>query len=68
MIVELTGEAERDLERIGDWIARDDPVRALSFIGELRARCMGLDRFPEHFPLVPRYETHGVRHLVHAIT
>lgn len=27
--------AEKDLELIGDWIAKDNPIRALSFIEEL---------------------------------
>nr|WP_282554547.1 type II toxin-antitoxin system RelE/ParE family toxin [Providencia stuartii] len=27
--------AEQDLESIGDWIAKDNPIRALSFIEEL---------------------------------
>ena len=31
--------AELDLEEIGDYIARDNPPRALSFIEEIRARC-----------------------------
>ena len=65
MIVELTAEAERDLETIGDWIARDNPARAETFPSELLAVCLGLCEFPERFPLVPRYERHGVRHRVH---
>jgi len=65
MIVRLTDEAERDLEAIGDHIARDNPERALSFIGELREACLGLADFPNRFPRVPRYETQGVRHRVH---
>ncbi|NWB31560.1 type II toxin-antitoxin system RelE/ParE family toxin [Pseudomonas gingeri] len=36
MIVQLTDEAEGDLERIGDYITQDNPLRALSFINELR--------------------------------
>lgn len=65
MNVEITAEAERDLEEIGDRIAQDNPVRALSFVMELRAACLGLAEFPERFSLVPRYEAHGVRHRVH---
>lgn len=65
MKVRLTAEAERDLEDLGDWIARDDPARALGFVGELRSACLGLADFPARFPLVPRYEAHGVRHHVH---
>lgn len=65
MIVRLSAEAERDLEEIGDHIARDNPARALSFVRELRTACLGLAAFPERFPLVPRYESEGVRHRVH---
>lgn len=65
MIVRLTAEAERDLEAIGDHIAADNPERALSFIREMRAACLGLADFPERFALVPRYEAEGVRHRVH---
>jgi plasmid stabilization system protein ParE len=65
MIVRLSAEAENDLERIGDYIARDDPARALGFIRELREKCLDLAKFPDRFPLVPRYEELGVRHRVH---
>lgn len=65
MIVRLSAEAARDLEEIGDHIARDNPARALSFVLELRAKCFGLADFPERFPLVPRYEAQGIRHRTH---
>jgi plasmid stabilization system protein ParE len=65
MIVELAAEADRDLEKIGDWIARYNPQRAESFVGELLAACLGLAEFPDRFPLVRRYERHGIRHRVH---
>jgi len=65
MIVHLSGEAEQDLERIADYIALDNPPRAVSFLQELRAKCLALDDMPERFPLVPRYEASGVRHSVH---
>lgn len=65
MIVALTAEAERQLEEIGDRIARDNPERAISFVLELRAKCLGLADFPERFPLVSRYEDRGIRHRVH---
>lgn len=61
MIVVLTDEAEADLERIGDFIARDDPVRAASFVAELVDRCRRLADAPQGYPLVPRYEHMGVR-------
>ena len=65
MRVRLSAEAERDLEAIGDWIARDDLPRALSFVAELREACLGLARFPNRFPLVSRHERQGVRRRVH---
>ncbi len=65
MIVEFAAEAERDLEAIGDYIARDNPARALSFVRELRGKCLGLDYMAERFPLVPRYESAGIRRRGH---
>jgi len=61
MIVLMTGEAEADLEEIGDWIAEDNPLRAITFIQTLREKCLALANAPEAFPLVPRYELSGVR-------
>ena len=49
MNVRLTAEAEADLERIADTIARDNPPRALTFVQELRAACLGLARSPSAF-------------------
>lgn len=61
MIVVLSDTAEQDLERIADHIAIGNRLRALSFIGELRDKCGALAEMPERFPLIPRYETAGVR-------
>jgi toxin ParE1/3/4 len=38
MILEFSNEAESDLEQIADYIAADDPRRALSFVRELRSK------------------------------
>jgi toxin ParE1/3/4 len=65
MIVELTAAAEADLEAIGDYIAQDNPVRALSFVRELARSCLELADMPEAWPIIPRYEHHGVRRRVH---
>lgn len=65
MIVRLSAEAEQDLERIADYIALDNPVRAVSFLQELRGKCLALADMPERFPLVPRYEASGVRRRAH---
>ena len=43
--------ADLDLEEIGDYIARDNPRRALSFIGEIRERCTKICHYPENAPL-----------------
>ena len=64
MNVHLSAEAEADLEAIGDDIARDNPRRALSFVQDLRAKCLALADMPQGFPLVPRYERHGIRRRV----
>jgi toxin ParE1/3/4 len=61
MIVVITEAAEADLEAIGDWIAADNPSRALTFVLELRDRCEALAHAPRAYPLVPRYEHFGVR-------
>ncbi|MDE2006301.1 MAG: type II toxin-antitoxin system RelE/ParE family toxin [Rhodospirillales bacterium] len=63
-MVVLTARAEADLEAIGDHIAADNPLRAASFVRELRDRCEALAIMPRAFPLVPRYETHRIRRRV----
>ena len=65
MIVRLTAKAENDLEQIGDYIAQDNPKRALSFVLALRDKCLSLADAPYGFPLVTRYERHGIRHRVY---
>ena len=40
MKVEITSAAEADLEGIADYIARDNSVRAVSFVRELYERCL----------------------------
>jgi plasmid stabilization system protein ParE len=65
MIVAISAEAERDLEAIGDYIAADNPARAISFIVDLRAKCLDLASMPRRFPLVARYEAEGVRRRAH---
>ena len=45
--------AEIDLEEIGDYIARDNPERAISFIKEIRNQCIKITDYPEAAPLRP---------------
>ena len=47
MRVTLSPLAERDLEAIGDYIAEDNPSRALSFIAELRTQCATIAKAPQ---------------------
>ncbi|OWV87623.1 plasmid stabilization protein [Rhizobium sp. R635] len=65
MILEFSSEAENDLEQIADYIAEHNPLRALSFIRELRSKCVDLVDSPNGFALIPRYEHHGIRRRVH---
>jgi toxin ParE1/3/4 len=45
--------AEHDIEEIGDYIALDDPYRAVSFIREIREQCFNIIDKPEAAPLRP---------------
>jgi plasmid stabilization system protein ParE len=65
MKVEITSAAEADLEGIADFIAHDNPVRAVSFVRELYERCLDIADMPEAWPIVPRYEHHRIRRRVH---
>ena len=65
MKVRLTQQARTELGSIGDHIAKDNPVRAVSFMRELLACCASLGDAPLGYPLIPRYEQHGIRRRVH---
>ncbi len=54
MKLRFTAEARADLQQIGDYIAKDNLSRALSFIDELEQRFLTIAASPEAFPLVPR--------------
>lgn len=45
--------AEQDLEAIGDFIAQDNPHRALTFIAELRKQCAKITASPKSCRLRP---------------
>lgn len=64
MKAQITTEAEADLEVIGDYVARGNPVRAISFVRELYQLCLDIVDMPQAWPVVPRYEHHGVRRRV----
>jgi len=45
--------AEQDIESIGDYIALDNPHRALTFIAELRGQCGTIAASPKAFRARP---------------
>jgi toxin ParE1/3/4 len=45
----ITQQAESDIEEIGDYIAQDNPHRALSFISELRGQCQKIALSPSAY-------------------
>lgn len=45
--------AAQDMESIGDYIAKASPKRALTFVGELRAKCAKLANEPAAFRYRP---------------
>jgi len=57
-------QAESDIEAIGDFIARDNPTRALSFVAELRSHCRAIADFPRAHPVRAEFGR-GVRLAVH---
>ena len=65
MKVFITDAAVRDLMAIADHIRPDNPERAATFVNELLDRCETLTELSARFPLVPRYERHGIRRCVY---
>lgn len=61
MKVVLSTRAQVDLETIAAFITQDNPIRAATFIAELRKVAAGLADMPRAFPLIPRYEREGIR-------
>ena len=60
----LSPRAAADLEGIGDYIARDNPRRAVSFVTELHLHCARIAASPASFPLREELAA-GVRMAVH---
>ncbi len=61
----FSSKARADLINIGDTIALDNPVRALSFVDELQAKCVILTEMPLLYPLIPDYENRNIRRIVY---
>jgi len=49
MRAHFTPRAEIDLEEVGDYIALDNPRRAVSFIREIRQHCEKIAGGPDHY-------------------
>jgi len=64
MRLAFTPLAEQDLEAIADYIAADNPVRALSFVRELRAQCQRITLNPPGYRLRPELGA-GIRSCAH---
>jgi toxin ParE1/3/4 len=62
MRCEFSARAEADLESIGDYIAQDNPARALSFFQEIRQCCQNMAAQPLAAPLRPEYGE-GIRRM-----
>ena len=60
----LSPRAAADLEEIAEYIARDNPVRAASFVAELEATCRAVAAAPELYPARPDLAP-GLRMAVH---
>ena len=64
MRAHLTPQAETDLEEIGDYIALDNPKRAVSFVREIRQHCEQIAEGPLRYVARPELG-HAVRICVH---
>ena len=53
MRIELSGFVASDLETIGDYIAEDNPARAVTFIQEIRAAIRRVGKSPLAYQLRP---------------
>jgi len=64
MLCHFTFLAETDIEEIGDYIAKDNSVRAVSFVQEIRARCHEICDAPKVSPIVHEELGIEIRRLV----
>lgn len=65
MRVQLSVRAKADLFGIGEWIERDNPARAASFVEEIAQACFGLADMPLAFSLLLGREESGIRRRPH---
>ena len=60
----LSPRAAADLEEIAEYIAKDNPVRASSFVADLLVACAKIPAVPGAYPLRPELGR-GVRVAIH---
>jgi toxin ParE1/3/4 len=60
----LSPRAAADLEDIAEYIARDNPERAATFVDELEAKCRAVAAAPDIYPARPDLAP-GLRMAVH---
>jgi toxin ParE1/3/4 len=56
MALAFSARAARDLEEIGDFIARDSPAGAVAFVQEMRAHVQALKEYPGIGAPRPQYD------------
>lgn len=61
MHITISEAAENELEEIGNFIARDNPQRADSFVLELLERAKGPANHPRRYPVIAGLEHLGLR-------
>ncbi|MEZ5477616.1 MAG: type II toxin-antitoxin system RelE/ParE family toxin [Thiolinea sp.] len=61
MNVIFSPESENDLEAIADYIAEDNPAKALNFVQELKEHCENLSNFPHRNPVYGEIDDVTVR-------
>jgi|SRR6185437_1925007 len=61
MRVHLAEQARSELFEIGEWIERDSPTRAASFVEELYDACMRLGDMPNAFARIRSRPESGIR-------
>jgi toxin ParE1/3/4 len=62
--VRFSAEALRDLESIGDYIAKDSAARAREFVLTLREKALAIGDMPHVYPIVQRYANKELRRRV----
>ena len=65
MKVRFTPAAQADLAGIRQWIAHDNPERALSFVRELRSKALALGDFPRRHQVAAHSASGPVHKFTH---